>query len=84
VTIQERYKTMPNDREIQERIDEAMRIGDVEVAGVDENGQTTYRMTAQGTAKVEADMRARGIDPDDVKRMGFAEFARRMGMDGSS
>jgi hypothetical protein len=39
--------------EIQASLDESVRVGDIQVVGVDEDGQTRYSLTADGEAHVQ-------------------------------
>jgi hypothetical protein len=43
-------------RAIEESLGENIRLGYVEVVGVDENGEITYRLTPEGKRHVEEDL----------------------------
>lgn len=61
----------PNDDlDVEAGLLEAVQAGDAEIAGVNEKGETTYRLTDQGRARVEAMLRKAGIDPEAVKPNG--------------
>lgn len=50
------------DEEISKALVDNVMSGDIELAGVNANGEQTYRMTAQGKARIEKKMVESGID----------------------
>lgn len=56
----------PTDAQIEADLEQLVAVGDIERVE-HPDGTKAYKITPQGSAKVEAQLRAAGIDPDAIK-----------------
>ena len=68
-----------NERELLAAFSANVEDGTIEIVGVDEDGEFTFRLTEIGEQRVKALAAEAGVNLPDMKGKSFAEFMEAMG-----